>query len=86
MVLQKISPSALVDVSVDRAADGIGWYVARRSAAMNTVPFCRSTTTHVHLCQILASYDAYAIPSAASQHFAFLEYINTNNVSIVENF
>jgi len=53
---------------------------------MNTVPFCRSTTTHVHLCQILASYDAYAIPSAASQHFAFLEYINTNNVSIVENF
>ena len=72
--------------SIEWAADGKGWYVASRSAATNTLLFVGPDGHATALRQTLGGYDTYALPSPDGHHLAFLEYTNTNNVWMVENF
>jgi DNA-binding winged helix-turn-helix (wHTH) protein/Tol biopolymer transport system component len=72
--------------SIEWAADGKGWYVASRSAATNILLFVDPHGHTSTLRQTLGGYDTYGIPSPDGHHLAFLEYTNTNNVWMVENF
>lgn len=66
--------------SIEWAADGMGWYVASRSAATNILLFVDPQGHTFPLRQTLGGYDTYAIPSPDGHHLAFLEYTNANNV------
>ena len=72
--------------SIEWAADGMGWYVASKSAATNTLLFVDPQAHTSALRRTLGGYDTYAIPSPDGHHLAFLEYTNANNVWMVENF
>ena len=72
--------------SIVWAADGKGWYAATRSAATNTLLFVDPDGHATALRQIPGGYYTWAIPSPDGHHVAFLEYTNTNNVWMVENF
>jgi Tol biopolymer transport system component len=72
--------------SMEWAADAKGWFVASRSAAVNTLLFVDPQGHAYPLRQTPGGYDTYAIPSPDGHRLAFLEYTTANNAWMIENF